>query len=260
MVCLTELVYVRDVFDGSAYYRMNTVFKFYYQVWILLGLGGAYGVLRFTRAIRRHKVMFVPWVVLLIAGIGAGAIYTVLGPISYFGDLNGGPVILRSHGLSGLETLASYDPPDYAAITWMQSHVHGVPVVLEATGGEYSLFARVSIYTGLPTLLGWLGHEQQWRGGDPVLAQRQSLVNQIYSTGSVLVAQRLIRSNDVGLVYVGPCEHQVYARGAAVCGSAGSVSSASDALTKFSRFMNVIFDRAGVEIYATPAVLRHDVS
>ena len=35
-----ELLYVRDEFDGSALYRMNTVFKLGYQAWLLLGLAG----------------------------------------------------------------------------------------------------------------------------------------------------------------------------------------------------------------------------
>ena len=33
-----ELLYIRDEFDGSALYRMNTVFKLGYQAWVLLGL------------------------------------------------------------------------------------------------------------------------------------------------------------------------------------------------------------------------------
>ena len=41
-----ELVYVRDFLDGGAYYRMNTVFKFYEQIWVLFGIAGAVAVMR----------------------------------------------------------------------------------------------------------------------------------------------------------------------------------------------------------------------
>jgi len=36
-----EIVYIRDFLDNTPYERMNTVFKFYYQVWVFLSLGGA---------------------------------------------------------------------------------------------------------------------------------------------------------------------------------------------------------------------------
>ena len=43
LLCLLipELVYVRDAFDGSDLYRMNTVFKLGYQAWLLLAIAGA---------------------------------------------------------------------------------------------------------------------------------------------------------------------------------------------------------------------------
>ena len=40
-VIAPELVYVRDAFDGSNLFRMNTVFKLGYQAWLLLALAAA---------------------------------------------------------------------------------------------------------------------------------------------------------------------------------------------------------------------------
>ena len=45
-----EIIYIRDFLDHSAWERMNTVFKFYYPLWVCFSLGGA---LAFSLLIRR---------------------------------------------------------------------------------------------------------------------------------------------------------------------------------------------------------------
>ncbi|HEV3311686.1 MAG TPA: DUF2298 domain-containing protein [Chloroflexota bacterium] len=249
----TELLYLRDSFDGSGYYRMNTVFKLYYQVWIVLGVASAYAAYRVTTLIRgRSRSALAAWVLVLVAGSAFGAVYTVLGPLSYFGVPNGGQIALQPHNLNGLEMLSTSDPQDYQAIRWLRAHITGRPTLLEATGGDFSLFGRVSTYTGLPSLLGWQGHETQWRGSDPLLAARHALIDRIYSTNDISLARNLLFQSGVRLVYVGPCERQVYANGLPLCGGASPVASARNALRKFARFMTVVYDRDGVEIFRVP--------
>ncbi len=41
LVAGCEVLYLKDVFDGTASMRMNTVFKFYFQAWALLSVGSA---------------------------------------------------------------------------------------------------------------------------------------------------------------------------------------------------------------------------
>ena len=48
------------------------------------------------------------------------------------------------------------------------THVAGAPVIVEASNGPYAWYSRVSIYTGLPDVLGWGSHESQQRYGDEV--------------------------------------------------------------------------------------------
>jgi YYY domain-containing protein len=252
VIALTETVYLHDAF-GAAVYRMNTVFKFYFQAWILLGLAAAYGAFRVYRTVHtRSRTAWALWLLLLGWVAVVGGAYSVLGTISYYSANSGGPVAFQERGLNGMAFMKTADPQDYAAITWLQNHVSGAPVILEATGGEYSMFARVSTFAGLPTLLGWEGHELQWRGNIPLISLRQQLIDMIYSSGSASTAAGLLRSNNVSLVYVGPCERQVYGNSAGtsgVCGSALPVRSATNALTKFGSFMRVVYRGNGVVIY-----------
>ena len=68
--------------------------------------------------------------------------------------------------LDGAAYMAS-DPVqcgDEPAIVWLNAHVAGDPVIVEAASyNEYTHLGRISAFTGLPTLLGWGGHEVQWR-------------------------------------------------------------------------------------------------
>src|SRR6185312_16238253 len=41
LLLIPEILYLRDAFDGSALFRMNTVFKAGYQAYLLLGLAAA---------------------------------------------------------------------------------------------------------------------------------------------------------------------------------------------------------------------------
>ena len=47
----TQVVFLRDFLEGGDWYRMNTLFKFFMQVWVLFGLATAIAVPRLWRAL-----------------------------------------------------------------------------------------------------------------------------------------------------------------------------------------------------------------
>jgi len=234
----TEIVYIRDTFDGSAMYRMNTVFKFYYQVWVLLGLATAYGLWRASTIIRRYGSVMASRATLAVFALGilGGLGYSVLAPLS--------PTAADTTiGLNGMGWLQSGSPGDAQGINWLDSHVHGNPVVLEAIRNassnvpvDYSSFSRVSTFSGLPTIMGWPGHEEQWRPGDPDIATRVQDVVTMYATRNVTLAKALLRRYQVRYVFVGSLERTL-----------PGVSAAS--LSKFARFMHLVFHSGGTDIY-----------
>ncbi|MDQ3702672.1 MAG: hypothetical protein M3442_17375, partial [Chloroflexota bacterium] len=86
------------------------------------------------------------------------------------------------------------------------------PVVLEATGGPYSEFARIATQTGFPTVLGWDQHERLWRGAaiEPEITTRQQDVDTIYSAATLGEIQPLLDKYVVAYVVVGYLERQKY--------------------------------------------------
>ena len=158
LVFSVEHLYLRDVFGT----RMNTVFKFYFQAWALLGLAAAFGVyyvlegstLRVGAAAR---AAFGTVVALLVI---AGLLYPLGASVSRTGNLRGPPT------LDGIAFVARNRPEEYAAVAWLNENVPGRPVIVEAVRGSFAYeYARISSRTGLPAVMGWTGHEVQWRRG-----------------------------------------------------------------------------------------------
>ncbi|MFH1559860.1 MAG: DUF2298 domain-containing protein [Chloroflexota bacterium] len=209
--------------------RMNTVFKFYLQAWILLGIVAAYLLWRmeFGRAILRMvsvnlvgRVFGGAWMMLFLALLLGSSIYTVAGTQDRLRDrfqvlpltLNGMAYMADArytfdHG-RGSEKLAW----DYEAIQWLRGqNIKGSPVVLEGQGELYrSLHGRVSIYTGLPTVLGWDNHQSQQRGYGPIIGERIGDVRRIYSTTSTEETLELLDKYRVEYIYVGELERHYY--------------------------------------------------
>jgi uncharacterized membrane protein len=218
-----EFVYLRDNFGT----RMNTIFKFYFQTWVLWGLAGAFGLWLLLRSAR-------PWAARLAgAGMGlalaAGLLYTlpaVWSKADHFA---------RPATLDGLAYFAEQYPADWAAIQWLQANVAGAPVIAEGIGGQYWIegrFSRFSMATGLPTVMGWPGHEGQWRGRyfDQV-AEREGAIQQLYQVRDWSAALEVLDRYNIAYVIVTDLERQKY----------GAVYQ-----PKFDQFMRQVYPPEGV--------------
>ncbi len=227
-----ELIYIRDVFNN----RMNTVFKFYYQTWLLWGTLAPYALWRILALSRG------PWRV--AAGLaGTLTLILLVGALVY-------PVqTLRelaeqstAYGLAG-RTPREQTPAGRAAIEWLRENAPPGSVVLEMVapgGGSYNGegYAGVSAATGLPTVLGWVGHQQQWRGGDPAalaeLEPRRSDVDEIYYSLDLARTRELLERYNIDYVYVGELERRNYA---------------PESLAKFAELGTPVFSEGEVTIY-----------
>ena len=87
-----------------------------------------------------------------------------------------------------------------------------VEVILEgASTVLYQWNGRISVYTGLPSVIGWQWHQEQQRFGYRVdIAQRLFEVGKIYGETNTRQAIELLRKYRVRYVYVGQFERMLY--------------------------------------------------
>ena len=229
-----ELFWVVESVVGLRY---NTVFKLWYQAWEFEAVAGAFGLAYVCRDWRLPKLSLRPgplaWSAATIALVAAALVYPVIATANRTNGLKG------TLTLNGLAYFQRAFPADYAAATWLSANATGTPVELEAEGGELAgdfsaQGARISELTGLPTVLGWMQHEQVHYGVVAPLQQRSQDIRTIYTTPDPIVAHSLLQRYDVTYVVVGDLERRVY-------GSAG--------LGKFAQMGAAVYRGPGITIY-----------
>ncbi|MBX0327826.1 glycosyltransferase family 39 protein, partial [Oscillochloris sp. ZM17-4] len=225
-----ELIYIRDHLDGGDWFRMNTVFKFGLQAWVLLGLAAAASLPASLRALRRlgGKAAQTAGVVALAALGLLAAVYPLAATLSRVAnrfDVQTGPTL---DGLAFMrQTSFGYDcaayggcPPgvgqvtvdlrgDATAIGWLNREISGTPIVVQSDLWFYRAYGiRIAANTGLPTVISAL-HENEQR--DPTLTGRRDAdLADFYTTTDIDGALRFLAKYQVNYIYVGGVEHAFY--------------------------------------------------
>ncbi len=213
----TEFYYVGDVFNN----RMNSVFKLYYQAWLLLALAGGFAVYYLASAWRvsykHERIVRIGWasgVGIVLAGAALyplGATFDRLRPYNADGTL-----YEERHGLDGI---ARFPAGEVEAIGWLTRQAQRQEIVIaeafcpqaDCTGNDYTEAGRISGATGAPTILGWAGHEDQWRGGGSgARAGRFEDVERLFKTTSMTEVAEIVEKYGVTYIYVGPLERRTY--------------------------------------------------
>ncbi len=227
-----ELMYVDDFFDAPRQ-RMNTVFKLYYQAWVLLAAVSGYSIYYWLslrpRLTGRLRTLSTACAVAAIALVICGLYYPAAAAASKVDE--GG--FADRPTLDGLAYVRDSRPAEYAAIEFIRDNLPDDAAILESVG-EWNEAGLISRSTGLPTVFNWPGHEIQWRGSNEAIGGRQNDVAAIYSTSDPERAKILMSRYDVDYVYVGPRE---------------ILNHDGPGLQKFPEFMDTIFQQDNVTIY-----------
>lgn len=229
----TQVVYLKDFLDGSEYYRMNTLFKFFNQVWVLWGVMAAVALPRLmdewiapmekVRAAALQRGFRVAWSVVFVVLLVASLAYPIIGTPARVDQRM--PGWRPSFGtLNGLDFMRSgvYAWPDYnnqielsyehAALEWLLDHVRGNATLLESSEVDYyrAWGTRITSSTGLSGLKGM--HEQEQRYPEDV-GYRDGLHRELWSTVDIPRTQQIMDELNVDFVYIGQLERFLHPDG-----------------------------------------------
>ncbi|MBN1866511.1 hypothetical protein JW916_04380 [Candidatus Sumerlaeota bacterium] len=229
LVCqiVPEFFYLDDPI-GAPNERYNTVFKLYYPAWALMGLALAILLATYLRRRDEHKRLAVPVFLMALLVLVSG-LYPVLGVAGRLARGRAREAQWIDRGLDPdrarrdcrtLDALAFMDLPSYAPDDlrlglWMRENLapERADRIAEAPGESYSMTARLAVVSGIPSFLGWIGHEAQWRGAafnDPYI-ERFHALEILYSTRDPGRALEICRANGLRWVAVGELERERYA-------------------------------------------------
>jgi YYY domain-containing protein len=222
-----EFFYIQDALGSGnlTLIRLNTVFKLYLQNWILWGVCAGYVVFLFRDYFTSKKAWGIAATILILMV----SIYPVFATIGKSGGFGGVPE------LDGAAYVKKEHLQDYQAILWFRN-LTGQPVVLQAPGELYEWNTAITAFTGLPTVIGWAGHELNWRFPKRSEIDRRWLdVGRIYTSGDIQEVEALITKYNVSYVYFGEAEVKRY-------GSPGFFEEHNDIFEK-------VFEYGDVAVY-----------
>jgi YYY domain-containing protein len=211
-----EFYYVADI-DNT---RFLGHFKFSFGAWTLLAVAAGAALFLVPGELARvWPAAARPWVA-ATAGLLALALLTPLGAA---------PNRVRPYLVDGtpfreprsFDATAVYNSDDRAAIAWLREQGDGqtrtlAESVRDVDGRrDYSRAGRISGATGVPAVVGWVRHEQQWRPRQAEeVAARAEAMDRLYGTADPGEAAAIIARYGIDDVYVGAIERTVYGEAA----------------------------------------------
>jgi uncharacterized membrane protein len=228
-----EFIYLRDMFG----YRINTIFKFYFQAWLLWGVVAAYSAAVVWGEVRSWRGGVFRLFLILILGM------SIIYPTFSLWSKTQGFNPTQGWTLDGTEYRIIGSPDEVAASAWLKDAPLGV--VAEAVGGSYSQAARMSTHSGQPVVLGWDFHELQWRGGAEEIGPRQGDIARLYCTRDWEEAERILDLYNIRYIVVGNLERTTYTSANVNC-----VEGLQE--MKFANKLDTAFQQGVVTIYEAP--------
>ena len=232
LVFIPEFFYLRDLFG----WRINTIFKFYFQAWILWSITAAYAFVILWHSKTNPLTLIIKSVLVII--LIMSLFYPLLSTFSKTNNFHPSEWTLDSTAFFQRD-----NPVEMRAINWLNNAPFGTIVeAVPANGGSYTPYARVSTLSGLPSVLGWVGHESQWRGGHDEIGSRQDDIALLYCSHDWKETLNILNTYHIKYIYIGSLERTTYIPTPGFCPK-GLYE------IKFQQMLPKVFNEDGITIY-----------
>ena len=231
-------IFVEFVRISNDYARMNTVFKFYNQGWILLSISAAFGISLIYDRIQNsnRKILNGIWNIIFSFLVISYFAYTCFASADKIKDRMSDKAPHTLDGMTYMKTSVYYEndkimdlKQDYEAIQWMQDNIKGSPVIAEGNVPEYQWGNRFTIYTGLPGVIGWNYHQRQQRPSmSDEVWNRVNRVGTFYNSTDQTEVKQFLKDYNVSYIIVGQLEENVYSQ---------------EGIQKFEQWNNLLWDK-----------------
>ena len=199
LLYLSELFYVKDIFGN----RMNTIFKFHYQVWIVFSITSGISLKFLFEYNLRNITRIILSISFLI--LATSNIYFVtasyLTKIKESSNLN--------PNLSSINQLEN-DTNKYELIKYLRLNSNHNDVIIETQGKSYTNDSQISSESRIPTILGWVGHQLQWRSNHSDIYNREEDIDTFYISNDSQEIINIINKYSITMIILGPNEIEKY--------------------------------------------------
>ena len=180
---IVEHVHLIDLFGN----RMNTIFKSYYQVWILASV--LFPIFIAKNLLDKRYILFL--ILPLIA------ISSVQNLSTFLDNTNN---LSKEYSIdTSLEIERRY-PGSNKTIQWIKLNTKSNDVIFSGVGEDYKLSSFFSIYTGRQTPIGWPGHENQWRGNKLEINERKANLINLFNSKDINEIDEIIKKYNISYI------------------------------------------------------------
>ncbi|MAR34681.1 MAG: hypothetical protein CL714_04040 [Chloroflexi bacterium] len=199
LLYLSELFYVKDIFNN----RMNTIFKFHYQVWIVFSITSGI-TLKFLLQHNFKKITKYIFSVTIIILLTSNIYFVTTSYLTKIKESsNANPNLSSTNHLEN-------NTNKYKLIRYLKQNSNHNDVLIETKGQSYTLDSQISSESRIPTILGWVGHQLQWRSNHDEIFDRETDIDTFYMSNDSKEIINIINKYSITMIIIGPNEIQKY--------------------------------------------------